>query len=188
MIFAIKDKETVYLASTFLPVNGCVGKEDKVLRENTAIFKIPDTDIMLAVHKSTIPYVDKLRFTKLFEGSDGKLTLSNLINYVKPRIVELATEYDVCKNGRVYCNFIFVQGNKMITSNGNFCFYEADDYIALGTGEDTAIGSLAITEGLSPTERIDRAVTAVRDNDLPVYYPITIVNTSTEERCVVCEE
>ena len=187
MIFAIKDKETVYLASTFTPISGCIGKEDKALPENAAIFNIPDSDVFLAIEKSTIPFVDKLRFTPLFEGTDGKLTASNLINHVKPRIVELATEYDVYKKGYFYCDLIFVQGDKIITMNGNGCLADVNDYIVFGNGEDSATGSLAITSELPAEDRIIRAVHAVRDNDHAIYYPITIVDTAADEGTVISE-
>ena len=187
MIFAIKDKETVYLASTFTPISGCIGNEDKALPENAAIFNIPDSDVFLAIEKSTIPFADKLRYTPLFEGTDGKLTAKNLINHVKPRIIEAATEYDVYKKGCFYCNLIFVQGDKVITMNGNGCLADVNDYIVFGNGEDTATGSLAITTELPTEDRIIHAVHAVRDNNHAIYYPITIVNTAADEGTVISE-
>jgi len=58
---------------------------------------------------------------------------------------------------------------------------EVDDYTAIGSGQDIALGSLNTSLKLSPKERIIKAIQASCKTNLYVNYPIVITSTDSDE-------
>ena len=74
----------------------------------------------------------------------------------------------------------------MINSDG--CVIEIDDYVAIGSGAQEAIGSLLSTEGQGARRRIVKAIKASAANDIYVDYPIILADTSNTEFEIVTEK
>ena len=73
-----------------------------------------------------------------------------------------------------------------ISSDGGVV--EVDDYTAIGSGDEIALGSLNTTEELLPIERIIKAIEASAKTNLYVNYPIVIGSTTSSEITLVESE
>ena len=65
---------------------------------------------------------------------------------------------------------------------------EIDDYVAIGSGSQEAIGSLLSTEGQNPRKRIVKAIKASAASDIYVDYPIILTDTGEMNFEVVTEK
>ena len=74
----------------------------------------------------------------------------------------------------------------MINTDG--CVLEVDDYVAIGSGEDQAIGSLLSTEKEDPRKRIIKAIKASAASDIYVDYPIIVTDSESTEFEVITEK
>ena len=83
--------------------------------------------------------------------------------------------------------FLFIYKNQLFSINGDGCVLEIDDYVAIGSGEDQAIGSLLSTENDEPKARIVKAIKASAASDIYVDYPIVLTDSETTEFEVINE-
>ena len=65
---------------------------------------------------------------------------------------------------------------------------EIEDYVAIGSGADQAIGSLLSTEGQNPKERIVKAIKSSAASDIYVDYPIILSDTEDGDFEIVTEK
>ncbi len=85
-------------------------------------------------------------------------------------------------------NFLFAYKNKLWELSDCLYVLEIDDYIAKGSGRDSAMGSLAATGGEPAEIRLLKAIVASSNVDLCVGYPIIVTNTEKCEFKVYNEE
>ena len=101
-----------------------------------------------------------------------------VVKKVVPDIVEELQKYGMIKDDKyVECldsAFIFAFENQLYMIGRDKSVIEIDDYVAMGSGEDQAIGSLLSTEGEKPKERIVKAIKASAAADIYVDYPIIL--------------
>lgn len=83
--------------------------------------------------------------------------------------------------------FLFAFKNQLYVIGSDGCVIEIEDCVAIGSGENEAIGSLLSTDGQKPEERIVKAIKASAANDIYVDYPIIMTNTKTTEFKVLQE-
>ena len=84
--------------------------------------------------------------------------------------------------------FIFAYRDQLYVIGLDKSVIEVEDYVAIGSGEDQAIGSLISTEGESPKERIVKAIKASAAADIYVDYPIILIDTEETKFEVVTEK
>lgn len=166
-ILALVSGETSYLAADRQMSYGSSRRRDEVQKYH---YK---NDLLFAVAGS-------IRFKQLVEEC---LTLPDavdphsmsmvqyLLTYVAKPIKDLMQEWqqiDHDEEGKP-C----MPGNMLILFDGatyllsvDFCVHRISDFIAIGSGWQFATGSLASTVGLTPRERIDRAMKAAAQYDL----------------------
>jgi ATP-dependent protease HslVU (ClpYQ) peptidase subunit len=65
---------------------------------------------------------------------------------------------------------------------------EVDEYTAIGSGSDIALGSLNTTYSLEPIERIILAIESSCKTNLYVNYPIVITNSKSKELILIDSE
>jgi len=65
---------------------------------------------------------------------------------------------------------------------------EIDDYTAIGSGSDIALGSLNTTYAMDPIERIILAIESSCKTNLYVNYPIVITNSKSKELVLIDSE
>ena len=115
-----------------------------------------------------------------------------VVKKVVPDIVEELQKYGMLKEDKyVECldsSFIFAFEDQLFMICRDKSVIEIDDYVAMGSGEDQAIGSLLSTEGESPKERIVKAIKASAAADIYVDYPIILTDTENGEFEIITEK
>lgn len=115
-----------------------------------------------------------------------------VVKKVVPDIVEELKKYGMLKDDKyIECMdsaFIFAFEDQLYMIGRDLSVIEIDDYVAMGSGEDQAIGSLLSTEGSEPRERIVKAIKASAAADIYVDYPIILTDTETGEFEIITEK
>jgi ATP-dependent protease HslVU (ClpYQ) peptidase subunit len=81
---------------------------------------------------------------------------------------------------RMNCSYLVAYKNQLYQISPDGATVEIDDFAAIGSGSNEAMGSLLSTMNLDPVERITIAIKASAANDIYVDYPIVISNTENE--------
>ena len=84
-------------------------------------------------------------------------------------------------------SYLFAFKDQLFVINTDGCVLEVDDYVAIGSGSDQAIGSLLLTEDEEPELRKIKAIKASAATDIYVDYPIILVDTEATKFEVVNE-
>ena len=116
-----------------------------------------------------------------------------IVKYIVPEIVKSLREANYLKSGEGYVDFIdsaflFAYRDSLYMINSDLSVIEVDDYVAIGSGANEAIGSLLSTEGQSPRKRIVKASKSSAASDIYVDYPIILTDTSKCEFEVITEK
>ena len=115
-----------------------------------------------------------------------------VVKKVVPDIVEELKKYGMLKDEKyVECMdsaFVFAYCDQLYMIGRDLSVIEIDDYVAMGSGEDQAIGSLLSTEGEEPKERIVKAIKASAAADIYVDYPIILTDTENGEFEIITEK
>ena len=121
-----------------------------------------------------------------------KVDFSFVVKRLVPRMFEELEEYRAIKKGdtppEFESSFLFAYKDKLFYISGNATVIEIDDYVAIGSGECEAIGSLLSTEGEPCEDRIKKAIKASAASDIYVDYPIVITDTESTEFQVFYEK
>lgn len=115
-----------------------------------------------------------------------------IVKKVVPDIVYELKKYGMLKDDKyVECMdsaFIFAYRDQLYMICRDLSVIEIDDYVAMGSGEDQAIGSLLSTEGEEPKERIVKAIKASAAADIYVDYPIILTDTENSKFEIITEK
>ena len=110
---------------------------------------------------------------------------------IVPDILEELRKYRYIKDEKYFesidSRFIFAFKDKLFLINYDGTVLEIDDYVAIGSGESQALGSLLTTEGQDPKTRIVTAIKASAATDIYVDYPIILVDTENTEFEIIAE-
>lgn len=115
-----------------------------------------------------------------------------VVNKIVPDIIERLQKVHYIKEDGVFDGmdscFLFAFEDQLYEINFDGCVIEIEDYVAIGSGKNEAIGSLLSTEGTNPEERIIKAIKASATHDLYVDYPIIMACTDNSEFEIVTEK
>lgn len=115
-----------------------------------------------------------------------------VVKKVVPDIVNELTRYNFLKDGeKTDCldsSFLFAYRDQLYCIGQDKSVIEVEDYVAIGSGADQAIGSLLSTEGQTPKERIVKAIKSSAACDIYVDYPIILTDTENGEFEVITEK
>jgi len=110
---------------------------------------------------------------------------------IVPDILDELRKYRYIKDEKYFesidSRFLFAYKDQLYLINFDGTVLEIDDYAAIGSGENQALGSLLSTEDLAPEDRIITAIKASAATDIYVDYPIVLVNTIDQEFEIVTE-
>lgn len=195
VVVAIKDGGKIYL-----------GSDSQVTRwgtrttlrnpNNYKLWKVIGVDNCLMGH------VGMLRDANIVRLMDRLVTeysvYKNYIDYeyvvkeIVPAIVNELKTYGMVKDDKFIdmldSEFIFAFKDQLYVIGRDRSVIEVNDYVAIGSGEDQAVGSLLSTEGQDPKERIVKAIKASAVCDIYVDYPIILTDTETTEFEIVTEK
>lgn len=130
---------------------------------------------------------------------ENNLTYPTVVTQVVPAIWQSLVAYGlydekplIIKDGQggLSTQFLLACGESLYNIGADGTVEEIEDYIAIGSGEDLAMGSLKTTEGLgiSPEERISIAIDVAARGNAYVSNPIIIANTGESGFAVFGEE
>ena len=115
-----------------------------------------------------------------------------MVKKVVPDIVSELARYNFLKDGeKTDCldsSFLFAYCDQLYVIGQDKSVIEVEDYVAIGSGSDQAIGSLLSTEGQNPKERIVKAIKSSAACDIYVDYPIILTDTEEGEFEIVTEK
>lgn len=162
---------------------------------NYKIWKVRGVDNCLMAH------VGNVRDANIIRLIDGLVTEYNVyrnhvdyefvVKKIVPDIFSELKEAGYLKDEKfidhMESRFLFTFRDQLYVINTDGCVLEIDDYVAMGSGEDQAIGSLLSTEGEDPRMRIIKAIKATAASDIYVDYPIILTDTETTEFEVINE-
>ena len=195
VVVAIKDKDKVI-----------IGADSQVTRGGTrTTLKNPNNYKIWQVRGAEhclMGSVGNVRDANIVRLMDGLITEYNIfknhvdyefvIKKIVPDIVDELKSYGNIKDEKFVdyldSSFVFAFQDQLYLINKDKAVIEIDDYVAVGSGEDQAIGSLLSTDGLEPKERIVRAIKASAAADIYVDYPIIITDTENTEFEVITEK
>ena len=115
-----------------------------------------------------------------------------IVKHVVPSIFEELKRYGYLADEQfikdIESRFLFIYKDQLYTIGFDGNVIEVDDYVAIGSGEDQAIGSLLSTEGENPKSRIVKAIKASAASDIYVDYPIILANSNDTEFEIINEK
>lgn len=108
-----------------------------------------------------------------------------VVNSIEPAIKKCLKDHEFVDKNDPYESmsscFLFAYRDKLFTITYG-CVIEHDDFVAIGSGECEAIGSLlSTTDETDVRERIIKAIKASAANDIYVDYPIILSSTDCTE-------
>lgn len=153
---------------------------------NYKVWRVLDTENCLMAHVGLVREANIIRVARnivseLAQMKD-EVDFAFVVKQLVPRLFEELEENRAIKQSdqKFDSAFIFAYKDRLFYISNNATVIEIDDYVAIGSGECEAIGSLLSTEGEQCEERIKKAIKASAASDIYVDYPIVTVDT---ERC-----
>ena len=155
---------------------------------NYKVWRVLGTENCLMAHVGVVREANVIRvaydlvpeMTQIKDGVDFSFVVKRLV----PRMFDELEDYRAMKKGedapKFESSFLFAYKDKLYYISRNATVIEIDDYVAIGSGECEAIGSLLSTEGEPCEERIKKAIKASAASDIYVDYPIITADT---EKC-----
>ena len=195
VVVAIKENGKVFIGADSQVTKG--GTRTTLKNPNNyKVWKVMGADNCLIGH------VGNLRDANVVRLMSGLVTDYNIyknhIDYefvvkkVVPDVVDELKNYGNVKDEKFVdfldSSFLFAYKDQLYVIGRDRSVIEVDDYVAIGSGEDQAIGSLLSTEGDSPRERIVKAIKASAAADIYVDYPIILTDTESTEFEIVTEK
>ena len=89
------------------------------------------------------------------------------------------------KDGENWGGFLIARGGKAFYLMSTFTYEEVEESYAVGRFDAVARGTLLLTKGMPPLERIKAACREVERAYKCKQFPVMVMNTSTEERTVL---
>ena len=195
VIVAIKENGKIYVgADSQATAGGC--RSSLTNPNNYKIWKVKDSKNCIMGHVGSLRDACAIRILHCFIDENEMMKFDSKFDYVvfnvEPKIRDTLIDHKFIGDEKPYddmdSRFLFCHKDKMFTISYG-AIIEHDNYLAIGSGESSAIGSLVSTEGLySPEERIIMAIKASAVNDIHVDYPIIITDTETMKFKVVFEK
>lgn len=184
-IVGLIENGVTYIGGDSLGSNGWT----KVKRKDKKVFKLKDTDNAIIGYTSSFRMGQLLMYaTDLIDKRDEpNIDHEYIVSKFIPNVIRLFENggYSRNKNGEKEGGvFLLGYNDKLYMIDSDFQVVESfDNYLACGSGEDFALGSLMTTEGsgLTPEERIRKALQAASKFSVGVESPYYIVNTENNE-------
>ncbi len=193
VVVAIKHNGKIYMGADSQVTKGGT-RQTMSNPSNYKIWHIASTN------RSVMGSVGTVREMNLIKTEDtliDELTLMKKhINYrfvireLTQRIFQVVERYGLLlkdEDGipRINNSYLFAFEDQLYYIGREGAVIEIDEYAAIGSGANEAIGSLLSTDSLPPEERLIIAIKASATNDIYVDYPIVIANTEDQSFKVI---
>ena len=161
---------------------------------NYKIWKVNGTDYCLMAHVGWVRDANVVRTLYIVDDYDvyrDCIDFRYVVKRVVPQITEALTDAKFLKEGYIEStdsSYLFIYKDRLFCIGSDLSVVEVEDFVAIGSGANQAIGSLLSTEGESPEERIITAIKASAASDIYVDYPIIITDSESTEFKVIYED
>lgn len=197
VVVAIKEGDKVFIGADSQVTKG--GTRTTLKNPNNyKIWKVDGVEHTLMAHVGVLRDANVVRLMRgIIDDYDeyrNRVDYAFVVKYLVPEIIKNLREANFLKGNKdeylEYMNsgFLFAYHDSLYSIGTDASVIEVDDYIAIGSGENEAIGSLLSTEGQNPKTRIVKAIRASAASDIYVDYPIIITDTESTEFEIVTED
>ena len=194
VVVAIKSGDKVYVGADSQVTRG--GTRATLKNPNNyKIWKVRGADNCLMAHVGVVRDANIIRLAdgmiSEYSVFKGYIDYEYVVKRVVPEIISELKGAGYLKDEQYLdhmdSRYLFIFKDKVYTISTDGCVLEVDDYVAIGSGEDQAIGSLLSTEGEDPVTRIIKAIKASAASDIYVDYPIILTDSESTEFEVITE-
>lgn len=195
VIVALKKNGRIYLGADSQVTKG--GSRSSLSNPNNyKIWKVRGADFAIMGHVGVFRDACAIRvvnnFIREIDEIHNDVDFEYVVERIEPMIKDVLKEHEFIDKDNPYksleSKFIFAYKDKLYTIEYG-AVVEHDDFVAIGSGESEAIGSLlSTTEIKNPYERIVKAIKSSAVHDIYVDYPIIITDTKSTEFAVVTEK
>ena len=196
VVVAIKEKDRIYIGADSQVTKG--GTRTTLKNPNNyKVWKVDGSDNCLMGHVGNLRDSNVIRLMRnvvdSYDEFYRRVDYRFVVNYLVPEIVKNLKDAQYIKVtdnfiDYIDSSFLFAYKDLLFHINSDLAVIEVDDYIAIGSGANEAIGSLHSTVGQDPVRRIIKAIKSSVANDIYVDYPIIISDTETTEFEVITEK
>ena len=195
VVVAIKENGKVYIGADSQVTKG--GTRTTLKNENNyKVWRVIGAPNCLMAHVGNLRDANVVRLmpelVTEYNIYRNHISFDFVVKKVVPDIVEELTNSGFLKDGKnadfMESSFLFAYKDQLYMINTDRAVIEIEDYVAIGSGADQAIGSLLSTEGQNPRERIVKAIKSSAASDIYVDYPIILTDTEEGEFEVVTEK
>lgn len=196
---AIKDKDRIYMGCDSQVTMGA-GKHTLKSVNNFKIWKVEGADNCLM---GGVGRMRDICFTRVATDivplrsiMANEIDYATVVQTVVPAIWNNLISYSCydeevfTKGDGIESQFLLALGGNLYLIMGDGCVEEIEDYTAIGSGDDLALGSLKTTgdSNFTPEERIAVAIDAAAHGNTYVSNPIIIADTKTEGFAIYGED
>ena len=194
VVVAIKQNGIVYLGADSRVTRG--GTKSTLKNPNNyKIWQVGETPACLMAHVGNLRDANIVRLmddlVTEYDIHKNRVDYRYVVKHVVPDIIRALQDVGYLKDEQYFehmdSRYFFAYKDKLFLINSSGCVIEIEDYAAIGSGEDQAIGSLISSEGEEPKSRIIKAIKASAASDVFVGYPIIFIDTDTMEFQVIDE-
>ena len=189
VVVAIKEKGKVYVGADSQMSNGT--KMTSLANPNN--FKIWKIDGKKEIIMGCVGYRRDSDVVKCIDGliddqigKGDKNIFKYVVNKVVPKIIGTLKSRNYIKMENDYFDemnsrFLLVYKDHLFVILDDGAVYESDDFAAIGSGEDFAIGVLTETVGQEPKTRLIKAIRSAITGDRHINYPIVLTDTGKSD-------
>ena len=194
VVVAIKEGNKVYLGADSQVTKG--GTRTTLKNPNNyKLWKVRGADNCIMGHVGNVRDANIIRLlddlVTDYDVYRDRIGYELVVRRIVPDIVDALKSAGYMKDDKhidyMDSSYLFAYKDRLFMINTDLCVLEIDDYFAIGSGAEQAVGSLLSTEGEEPRTRIIKAIKASAASDIYVDYPIILVDTETTEFEVISE-
>ena len=195
VVVAIKDGNKIYIGADSQVTKG--GTRTTLQNENNyKIWKVDGADHCLMGHVGNLRDANIIRLMRdVVDDYDeycDRVNYRFIVKYLVPEIIKNLRDAKFLKVSDDYVeyldsSFLFAYRDKLFYINSDCSVIEINDYVAIGSGANEAIGSLLSTKGQNPKSRIVKAIKSSATSDIYVDYPIILSDTESTEFEIITE-
>ena len=195
VVVAIKENGKVFIGADSQVTKG--GTRTTLKNENNyKVWRVPNAPHCLMAQVGNLRDANVVRLMQDlvtdYNIYRGHISFDFVVKKVVPDIVEELTRFGYLKDGKnseyLDSSFLFAYKDQLWMIGQDRSVIEIEDYIAIGSGADQAIGSLLSTENENARDRIIKAIKASAAADIYVDYPIILTDTKSGEFDVITEK
>lgn len=193
VVVAVKEGNKVFVGADSQVTSG--GTRTTLKNPNNfKIWKVGETKNCLMAHVGHVREANVIRLLDIVDEYDvykNRIGYQYVVKKVIPAILRGLEDARIIKSGEIVevmeSSYLFIYKNHLFHIASDLSVIEVEDYVAIGSGSNQAIGSLLSTEGEKPKERIIKAIKASAASDIYVDYPIIITDSGSCEFEIISE-